>query len=184
MRKGRVCDFRHFAAQRAGEALCYVFACEIRQGEEVGEFGEGGFGGEIEAKDDAYAAELCAWCVDGGDEAGDALRDVDDDDAALDGGLYDVGETTVRTAGDVAHAKGFEDEAPKVREVEDRVDHLGLDAGEDADAGHVRGVEVFLDLELCDTGWTKDEWPVDGDAQAVDLGERLVVGRGEGLKRS
>lgn len=88
-------DFGHFAAEGAGELLCDVFVGEAGEGEEVGEFGESCFGGEVEAEDYADAAELSAWCVDGGYEAGYALGYVDDDDAALDGGLDDLGEAAV-----------------------------------------------------------------------------------------
>lgn len=183
MRKGRVGNLGHFAAQRAGEVEGDVLVCEIGQGEQVGELGEGGLGGEIEAKDDAGATELRAWGVDGGDEAAYALGDVDDDDAALDGCANDVREAAVGAAGDVAHAKGFEDQAPQVGEAEHGVDHLGLDAGEDAKAGDVGRVQVLLDnLELGDGRRAQHERPVDGDAEAVDLGQRVEVGRGKGLE--
>lgn len=126
----------------------------VGEGEEVRELGEGGFSGEIETEDDTGAAELSARSVDGGDEAVDALADVDDDDASGDGGFDDLGETAVRAAGDIAHAEGFEDEAAQVGEVEDRVDHFGLDTGEDTETGYVGSVETLVDGERGDGGWS------------------------------
>lgn len=146
------------------------------------ELGEGGLGGEIETEDDAQAAELGSGCVDGGDEAVDALADVYDDDASLDGGADGFHEAAVNTTGDVAHAKGLEDDTAEVGQMEDGVDHLGLDAGEDAQTGDVRGVEVLEDLELGNGGGTEDQRPVDADAEAVYLGQGLAVGAGKGLE--
>lgn len=172
----------HLAAEGARELADNVLLREVGEGDEVRELGEGGLGGEIEAEDDAQAAELSSGCVDGGDEAVDALADVYDDDASLDGGADDFHEAAVDTTGDVAHAKGLEDYAAEVGQMEDGVDHLGLDAGEDAQTGDVRGVEVLVDLELGNGGGKKDQRPVDTDAEAVYLSQGLAVGAGKGLE--
>lgn len=172
----------HLAAQRTREVADNVLLREVGQGDEVRQLSEGGLGGQVEAEDDAQAAELGAGGVDRRDEAADALADVYDDDAALDGGADGLHEAAVDAAGDVAHAKGLEDDAPEVGQVEHGVDHFGLDAGEDAQAGDVRGVEVLEDLELGNGGWAEDQRPVDADAEAVDLGQGLAVGAGKGLE--
>lgn len=172
----------HLAAQGAREVADNVLLREVGQGDEVRELGEGGLGGQVKAEDDAQAAELGAGGVDGRDEAVDALADVYDDDAALDGGADDLWEPAVGAAGDVAHAKGLEDDAPEVGQVEHSVDHFGLDAGEDAQAGDVRGVKVLEDFKLGNGGWAEDQRPVDADAEAVDFGQGLAVGAGKGLE--
>lgn len=172
----------HLAAQGARELADNVLLREVGQGDEVRELGEGSLGGEVEAEDDAQAAELGSGGVDGRDEAADALADVYDDDASLDGGADDFHEAAVYAAGDVAHAESLEDDAAQIGQMEDGVDHLGLDAGEDAQTGNVRGVEVLEDLELGNGGGPKDQRPVDADAEAVYLGQGLAVGAGKGLE--
>lgn len=63
----------------------------VGEGEQVGELGEGGLSCEIKTEDDTSAAELSSRSVDRGDEAVDALADVDDDDTSGDGGFDDLG---------------------------------------------------------------------------------------------
>lgn len=172
----------HLAAQGAREVADNVLLREVGQGDEVRQLGEGGLSGQVETEDDAQAAELGAGSVDGRDEAADALADVYDDDAALDGGADDLHQAAVDAAGDVAHSKGLEDDAPEIGQVQHGIDHFGLDAGEDAQAGDVRGVEVLEDGELGNGGWAEDQRPVDADAEAVDLCQGLAVGAGKGLE--
>lgn len=176
MGEGGVGDFGHFAANGARELLLNVLGGEAGAGEEVGEFGEGGFGGEVQAEDDACAAEDGAGGVDGGDEAVDALADVDDDDAALDAGLDDLRETSVHATGDVAHAERLQDEASEIRHAENGIDHLGLDAGEDTQTRDMGSVETLDDLKLGDARRSKNQGPVDGDAETVDDGQGFRVG--------
>lgn len=146
------------------------------------ELGEGGFGREVEAEDDTHAAQLGSRSVDGGYEAVDALADVDDDDASLDGGTDHFCEAAIDATRDVSHAESLENEAPEVRKVKDSIDHFGLDAGEDAQARNVGCVEVLEDVELGNGGWPKNQMPVDVDAKAVDLGQGLAVGAGKGIE--
>ena len=180
--EGRVSNLRHLAAQGLGEALGDVLVGEAGEGEQVGKLREGGLGGEVEAENDADAAELGAGGVDGRDEAVDALADVDDDDSALDGSLDDLSEAAVDTPGHVAHAKRLEDESAKIGQVKDGVDHLGLDAGEDAQTGDMGGVKVAVDGEAGDAGGSENERPVYADAEPVDVCEGLAVRAGKGLE--
>lgn len=174
--EGGVGNFGHFAADGARELLLDVLGCEAGAGEEVREFGEGGFSGEVQTEDDACAAEDGAGGVDGGDEAVDALADVDDDDTSLDAGLDDLRETSVHATGDVTHAERLQDEASEIRHAENRIDHLGLDAGEDTQTRDMGSVEALDDFKLGDARRSKNQGPVDGDAETVDDGQRFRVG--------
>lgn len=176
---------RHLAAEGARHARGDLGRREAGHGEEVGEFGKGRLDGQVEAEDDARAAEFRPRAVDWGDEAVGALRDVDNDGAALYAIADYLYQAAVDSARGVSHAEGGEDEAAQVREAKDGVDHLGLDAGEDPEAGNVGGVEVRGDAELGDAVGPVDEGPVDLDAEAVDAGEGLAIralkgGKGRG----
>lgn len=133
------------------------------------------------AEDDAGVAQRRRGRVQRRHAAGRALRDVDDDDAALLDGGADAGrQDAVGARGRVARAEGLEDEAAEAWDAQHAVDHLGFDAREDAQAGDVRGVEGVHDFKTRDGRGAADEGPVHLGTQGGDLGERLHVGGSEG----
>ncbi len=142
VREGGAGEGRHLAAERARHAAADVGGLEARQREQVRELGEGGLGGQVVAEDDAGGAEREARRVQRRHEAARALAHVDDDDAALHGAPDDARQAAVDAGGGVAHAEGLEHEPAEVRHAQHAVDHLGLDAREDAQRRDVRRVEV------------------------------------------
>lgn len=175
-------NFGHFTAYRTRQEVDNLIAGEVRISEEIGQLGQGGLDSQVKAEDDAGAAQVGARGVDRRNEAGDALADINDDDAALNGIANDLGEAAVGAAGDVAHAKGLENEATQVRQAEDGVEHLWLDTGEHAETGDMGGVESWGDAKLGNAGGAMDVAPVHVDAEAVDPGQGIAVGRVEGFE--
>lgn len=184
MRERRARERRHLAAQRARHAPADLGRLEAGQREQVRELGQRGLGGEVVAGDDAGGAEGEAGGVQRRDDAARALAHVDDDDAARHGVADDAREAAVDARGRVAHAEGLEHETPQPGDAQHAVDHLGLDAREDAQRGDVRRVQVRRDVEARDRRRPQHEPPVDVDAEARDARERVAVGRREGLERA
>lgn len=87
--EGWVDGFGYFVMEGLGQFFFDFGDGKVWEGEEVGQFGEGGFGGEIEIEDDVGVVELCFWCVDGRNEVVDVLVDVYDDDFVVYGVMDD-----------------------------------------------------------------------------------------------
>ena len=135
----------HFAPERTLEAVADVVKVVGICAEEVHEFGDSGFEGDVVTADDADAVEFAAGFVLSHDDGtGLALGDVEDDDAALEGVVHGLDKPFF--GGGVAAAKGFDDDAVEIFGVEDGVDHLGRYAGEEFEDSDV-AVELFANLE-------------------------------------
>lgn len=89
------------------------------------------------------------------------MSNVDDDYPALDGIGQHLGHPVVLSAGRIAGAKGLQHQPAQPLEPQHGVDHLRLDAREDAQAGDVRRVQVRADAEVLDAGRLAHQMPGD-----------------------
>lgn len=111
MLKMRPRRLRQLSTNRLGHHSRDLLRRHIRQRQQIQQLRQCGFASHILAENDTCAAEDRCGSVDGTDGAAEALSDIDDDLAALDGGGEDVVEGGVSAAGSVSRAKGFEDES-------------------------------------------------------------------------
>ena len=107
--KSTVKSNAHFSSQRLAEHV-YAGAARLFAGENVHHFGDGRFGCDVRAADDAgLLQEFAGLVLALGDAASVALGDVENDDASLDGIANRIQEP--RLGGGVACTVGFQDNA-------------------------------------------------------------------------
>ena len=172
------------AAERQGHVAGNGLGGRLGDGQEIGQFGQGGFGGHVQTGDDAGSRQDAPRGVQRMDTAGQALGDIDDDDAALDGIGQDLGHGIILRG--IAGAKGLQHESSESRQPQHGVDHLRLDAGKHAQTGDTGGVQmVGTHPEASDVRGrpsSHDGRPVDLGARRGGDGQRGEIGGVEGGK--
>ena len=120
-----------FSAQSVSQKSLRPFCGEILP-QHVHQFGDGRFGGDVVAADDAGLLQLPAGFVElHGDPAAAALRHVHDEQAPCDGFAHGADE--FRCRGGVAGAVGFQHYGPQPFDREHGAEHLFAQTGKKAD---------------------------------------------------